>query len=126
VRNPLLTRDVYRPYFAASFSVGGSVDCRPQDHIGCVQVPVRPGETLMSIVILDNNGATVRALIRENLDDDPSFERTVGEICVRTREPISVTPGATVNILLQTGTCADGRTSAPTEGTISVVLEREG
>lgn len=117
-------RTVYRPYRIASVPLEGSIDCRPEENIGCVEVQARPGETQLGILILDDNGATVRAVIRENIDDDPVYERELGEVCVRTHEPLSITPGATLKIILRTGSCADGRTSAPTGGTISLLFER--
>lgn len=87
-----------------------------------VKFKPRAGERFVSIVVKDDSGFPVRAIVGQDLDgDDRDDVRT--EICQRTKEPVKLRPGATVIVWAQVGDC-DGELGLATYGTVKATFIR--
>jgi hypothetical protein len=88
-----------------------------------VAFKTKPGERFVSIVIEDEAGMPVRAIVGQDLDGDESAD-IEEEICSATTAPIKLRKGALVIVSTQEGACADGTNAAATFGTVTATFTR--
>lgn len=115
----LAEREVSRHYDAPTFD-GYGPDC-VTDNVGCVEFRAQAEERFVSISISDNSGQPVFAWIKRDVDADGDADGEWVDICGDTDEPIAVSPGTIVKVLIQTGDCG-GAGSTPTSGTVTAVF----
>ena len=82
---------------------------------------VRKGEHAVQFEIVDESGSPVRGHVHVYLDEDDKIDDTV-DFCGTTPKPISVHPGATVEVGTIMGLCNDTSPSIVTEGTITATF----
>ena len=87
-----------------------------------VKFKPRAGERFVSVVVKDDSGFPVRAVVGQDLDGDNRDDiRT--EICERTKEPVKLRKGANVIVWAQEGDC-NGQLGLATYGTVTATFTR--
>lgn len=85
-----------------------------------VSFETRKGERFVSVVIKDDTGMPVRAVLEQDFDDDGT-EDLSQEICSATTTPVKIRPAVPVVVSVQEGACADGYAVA-TFGTVTATF----
>jgi serine/threonine-protein kinase len=120
------TRSVRRNYDLRSSELRGlNNDCSQSGSVvNCVSITLTSTEKFIDIVIKDDSGLPVGAFVGQDLDQDGDWDGRWRAVCGSTPQPLRVTPGALVQVLLDGEGCGgDGSTS--TAGVIVAKLFRE-
>lgn len=105
----------------SSVATSGQATCSNGENGACFEFQARDDDRYVTVDIEDASGAPVYAWVQQNVDGDPQSDGGWTDFCASTSDPIPITPGAVVRIMLDSGTC-DGADSSPTNGTITVTF----
>lgn len=104
-------------YVGAAGSVGGE----PTIYVDEGVFQTERYERDVSVEILDRTGQPVAATVRQDADEDGTWE-VEESFCGATVEPVAITGGAPVVVKVAPGPCADGTPAVMTSGSIRVTF----
>ena len=92
-----------------------------QISLGGAYFDLRPGDRFVSIVVTDQTGLPVPAVVLQNLDGDPNPE-VEDRFCNATDAPIQIHAKTEIVVDIEASSCGDKPVSTGTSGTIEATF----